>query len=353
MTLTGNVVAQPQAWAEVRLGNRGGANNLRLSNIMTAPESGGSVSFLIDAVRIECGGSWDLSPQVGLDDVYICNDEGQHNNTFMGSVKVRRVTVSADGSENNSVPVGETHRFNAVDEDYIDTVNNLPVPLPTPEADPLFIAWEPFAGNYLKIEEYGDRQLMRFHSLGLNDNYSKIHGAILTALLQPLFLDTPGTIKAVRKYGIEALIASNPMDAPLIKRTQFEARQFVWENDETIEPGASYIRWTPLAVDASEWGFELVPVEIAPESYDPAIARISLVIEDLVNEDLDFSEVVHRFFEEIIEETFDTADEPPYEWVFPIEESLILESLSEGNRGVLPFLEETFEFEDLVVDEGI
>jgi hypothetical protein len=349
LTLTGNVVSQPRAWAEVRLGSRG--EKLVFSDIMTSAETGVNAQFLMNCVTVGVDGVGGYCSDI--DDVYICNDEGEYNNTFLGSVKVRRVSVSGDGSENNSVPFGETHRFNTVNEDFIDTVNNLPVPLPNHETTPLFIEWEQFAGNYLTVEEYGDRQLMRFTSLNAGANYSKIHGSILTALLQPLHLDTPATLKAVRKFGIEALTDSLAMDAPLIKRAQFESRQFVWENEETIGPGEQYLRWTPAAVDASEWGFELVPVEIAPESYDPAIARINLVIEDLVSEVLEFSEVVHRYFEELIDDTFDAADEPSYERVFPIEESLVIESVSEGNRGVLPFLEETFEFVDLVTGEGV
>ena len=344
MTLMGNVAAQPQAWAEVRLGGRG-TENLVFSNIMTAAETGGDASFLISGVRLGLGyqGS---RPQVGIDDVYICNDEGEHNNIFLGNVKVRRVSVSGDGSENNSVPFGETYRFRTVDEDYIDTVNNLPVPLPDPEAAPLFIPWEPFAGNYLTIEEYGDRQLMRFNSLSDEGSYSKIHGAVLHALMQPLYLDTPATIKAVRKLGIEALIESNPMDAPLVQRAQYEARQFIWENDETIEPGGQYARWTPATIDGSEWGFELVPVEIAPEAYDPAIARINIAIYDTVAEEIDFSEMMHRYFEEFVDDRFDAAGDPTLEYVWAFYDALVLESFTEGNRGGNRFLNETLEFSE-------
>lgn len=341
LTLMGNVVSQPQAWAEVRLGSRGGANNLLNSSIMTAAEN---ASYLMNGVGVYLVGNGTS----GLDDFYICNDEGEHNNTFLGNVKVRRVSVSGDGSENNSVPFGETYRFRTVDEDFIDTVNSLPVPLPNHETTPLFIEWETFAGNYLTIEEYGDRQLMRYNSLDLTGTYSKIHGAVLHALMQPLYLDTPATIKAVRKFGIESLIESKPMDAPLVKRTQYEARQFVWENEETIAPGEQYVRWTVPAVDASEWGFELTPIEIDPKTYDPAIFRVNIIIYDTLSELLDLSEVTHRYFEEALNETFDAADDPTFEYVWALYDSLVMESLSEGNRGGNRFLNETIEFEDVI-----
>jgi hypothetical protein len=349
MTLMGNVVAQPQAWAEVRLGSRGGANNLLKSSIMTGPESGVNVSYLIDAVRIHSGLSWYSmyqSANVGMDDVYICNDEGEFNNTFLGNIKIRCVAVSGDGSENNSVPFADTYRFRTVDEDFIDTVNALPSPIPDPETTPLFIPWEPFAGNYFTLEEHGDRQLMRYNSLNALGTYSKIYGAILHTLLQPLFLDTPqAPLTAVRKLGFE-LIESKPMDAPLIKRAQFEARHFVWENEETIEPGEQYLRWSASAVDASEWGLELTPVIIEPETYDPAIVRISLTIYDTVSEELAFLDFTHRYFEEFVDDRFDAAADPTLEYVWAFYESLVFESLTEGNRGVNRFLNETLEFSE-------
>jgi hypothetical protein len=283
---------------------------------------------------------------VGLDDIYICNDEGEFNNTFLGSVNVRRVSVSGDGTENNSVPFGDTYRFRTVDEDFIDTANSLPTPLPDHETTPLFIEWEAFANNYLTIEEYGDRQLMRFNSLNASGTYQKIYGAILHALMQPQYLDTPSTLKAVRKFGLEALVESKPMDAPLIKRTEFEARQFVWENEETIEPGGQYPHWSQTAVDASEWGFELVPVTIDPETYDPAILRVNIIIYDTLNEAIDFSEVTHRYFEELVEETFGAANDPSYQYTWLLSDALAFESLTEGNRGGNRFLNETLEFSE-------
>lgn len=352
LTLMGNVVAQPQAWAEVRLGSRGGANNLLHNNIMTAAESGTSASFLINAVSIRAVGSlgneyfYTSYASHGLDDFYICNDEGEYNNTFLGNVKVRRISVSGDGIDNDSVPYGEAYRFHAVDEDFIDTVNSLPNPLPDPETNPLFIPWETFANDYLTLEERGDRQLMRFNSLNLTGNYSKIHGAILHALMQPKYLDTPATIKAVRKFGITDLVESKPMNAPLIKRAQFEARQFIWENDETIGPGEQYVQWTAAAVDSSEWGFELVPVTIAPESYDPAIARTNLIIYDTIDEAIYFSEVTHRYFEELLAEALAAVDDHGYEYVWALYESLGFNEYSEGNRVGKRFINEVLEFSE-------
>jgi hypothetical protein len=350
MTLMGNVVAQPQAWAEVRLGSRG--DRLVLSNIMTADESGSNSSFLINAIKIVPGVpnyySIYTGAVIGLDDVYICNDEGEFNNTFLGNVSVRRASVSGDGTENNSVPYGDTYRFRTVDEDYIDTVNSLPVPIPSHETTPLFIPWETFANDYLELEERGDRQLMRFTSLGAQGSTSKVYGAILHTLLKPQYRDTLNTLKAVRRFGTEELVESKPMDAPLIMKTEFESRHFIWENEETVDPGSPYLRWAPTAVDASEWGLELTPVAIAPETYDPAIVRVNLIIYDTVAEEIDLSELMHRYFEEFVDETFAARDDTGYEFVWAIYDSLVLESFTEGNRGGNRFLNETIEFEDVI-----
>jgi hypothetical protein len=353
MTLMGNIVAQPLAWAEVRLGSRGGANNLLHSSIMTGPESGVSASFLINTVSIRVGaaiaGYSDATnttyPTHGLDDVYICNDEGDYNNTFLGNVKVKRVSVSGDGTENNSVPFGESYRYRTVDEDFIDTVQSLPVPLPNHETNPLFIPWETFNNNYFTLEEYGDRQLMRFTSLPALGSFPKIHGAILHALMQPLRQDTPATLTAVRKLGFD-LIESKPMDAPLITRTEFEARHFVWENEETINPGEQYSQWAATAVDASEWGFQLEPVTIDPITYDPVIIRVNLTFNETMNETIDFSELVHRYFEELIGESLVSADTPSYEWTWFFGDTFGFTEDSEGNRAGNRFLNETLEFSE-------
>ena len=345
LTLAGNVAAQPQSWAEVRFGGRGGTNNLRFNNIMTAAESGGSASYLMNYVqfRPDC-----INGRHGFDDIYICNDEGEFNNTFLGPTKVRRVSVSGDGTDNSGVPHGVIHRFQAVDEDFIDTVNPLPNPLPDPETDPLFIPWETFAHDHLTLEHHGNRQLFRFRSLNLTGTYSKIHGTVLTALLNPVSLDVPSTITAVRKFGVEDPIPSIPMDAPMITKGDFEARQFVWENQERVVPGASYLKWEAPHIDSSEWGLELKPVPIPPNSYDPAVARINIVFYETMLEAIDFYDFSHRYFEEFIYGSIGIADVPQYEYVWKLEDTLMPAEFIDLNRGCNRFLNEVIEFAEYV-----
>jgi hypothetical protein len=344
MTLMGNGSSPPQAWAEVRIGGRN-LSTLVFQNIETGPASGVDASYLMDGVRFTSGTSY-RPITIGLDDFYICNDEGDFNNTFLGDVCVRRVTVSGDGTENDSVPVAETYRYRAVDEEYINTVDPLPNPLPDPETTPLFIPWETFAGDYVTLEHYGDKQLIRFHSLNAQASLSRVHGVILNALLQMKYLDTPATITAIRKVGVGNLVESKNMEAPLIKRTGFESRSFVWENEEVLPEGQQSTLWLPTSIDSSEWGFDLVPVTIPPDTYDPAVIRINLVIPETIEEALTVEDFTHRYFEEFVDDRFDSADDPTFQYTWAFFEAIAFESLTEGNRGGNRFLNETLEFSE-------
>jgi hypothetical protein len=92
----------------------------------------------------------------------------------------------------------------------------------------------------------------------------------------------------------------------------------------------------------------MTPVEIAPELYDPAIARNSLIIYDTVVEALAFAEVVLRFLEELVADSFEAGDDPTYEYVYFVAETFGIASLTEGNRAGNRFLNETIEFEDVI-----
>ena len=139
MTLMGNASAQPQAWIEIRVGNRV-ATRFLAQNILTSLPDGTAPYSYINGLSIRTGaGVWDatLGSGVTFDDVYICSDEGTVNNTFLGNVKVRRVRPTGEGSENDAIPNGGIgYRYMAVDEDFIDVAHNMPYPQPTPEQDP-------------------------------------------------------------------------------------------------------------------------------------------------------------------------------------------------------------------------
>ena len=347
LTLMGNVAAQPQAWATVFLDNQ----ELTFSDIMTCPEGNIRTSFHFNAVGLDFGRLNALDYGIGsIDDFYICNDEGPANNTFLGPIHIKRLSVTGDGSYTDGIPTGAGYRFQTVDEDYIDTVNALPSPLPNPEQNPLFITWEDFRSTYTTLMERTDKETMRFASLNAQGVYPKIYGAVLHSLLNPLYKDTPATIKAVRRLSNGTLVESNAMDAPLVKDTEYEHRQFTWDNAEVIdyEAGEQYINWNPSAFDASEWGFILEPVAIDPKTYDYSVLRITIIRDELIDEEMALDDFTHRFFEETADDEMALTVDPAYEYTWRFDDVIYLETASEGNRGGNRFLNETLEFSEYI-----
>ena len=339
LTFTGNVAAQPQAWATVRLDKQ----ELSYTSIMTSPGSGVGATFQCNAVSLNFGNSDTWFGIYSVDDFYICNDEGDVNNTFLGPIHIKRLTVTGDGSHIDGVPYGDLFRFRTVDEDYIDTVNALPSPIPDPESNPLFIEWEDFRSTYLTLLERSDKETVRLSSLNAQGIYPKIYGAVLHALLNPLYRDVPATIKAVRRLSNGALVESNSMDAPLVEGAEFEHRQFVWDNPE---PDADPPTWNPSAFDASEWGFMLDPSIIDPRVYDPSVLRFSVTRDELIAEGMGLADFTHRFFEVTVDEAVNAEDASEYEWLWRLAESFGFEEEAGMTRAGNRFLNETLEFSD-------
>lgn len=347
-TLNGNKTAQPQAWAEVRLG-AGTDSSLVFQDIMTCPEGSVASSYHFDGLRVRFGSG---DPQhfgiMAMDDLYVCNDEGEANNTWLGPVHIKRLTVSGDGAYTDSSPTGAGYRFQTVDEDYIDTVNALPSPIPDPEQNPLFIEWEDFRSTYTTLSNRGDKQTFRFNSLNAQGAYPKIYGAVLHALMQPLYDDTPGTITGVRRFSSGSLLASRNMDAPLPKRSDFEMRHFAWDNEEILDYGGTYINWNPSAFDASEWGFTLDPVTIDPKLYDPSVLRINITIDNTIYESLDMADFTHRFFEEPVADEIGMAVDPVYEYTWLVEETAYMVDENTGSRAGNRFINEYLGFVEYI-----
>ena len=337
LTFAGNVAAQPQSWATVRLDKQ----ELAYTSIMTAPESGVGATFQVGAVGLFFGNSDTWFGIYSVDDFYICNDEGDVNNTFLGPIHIKRLTVTGDGSYIDGVPFGDGFRFKTVDESYIDTVNALPSPIPDPESNPLFIEWQDFRSTCLTLLERSDKETVRLSSLNAQGIYPKIYGAVLHSLLNPLYRDTPATIKAIRRLSSGALVESIAMDMPLVEDTEFEHRQFVWENNESdlLPP-----TWNPPAFDASEWGFLLEPVDIDPRTYDPSVLRFPVIRDELVSEGIGLADFTHRFSEETIEEAIDAGDEAVYEYIWAVADDFGFEETAEMTRAGKRFLNETLEF---------
>jgi hypothetical protein len=332
MTLMGNVTPVPEAWCEIRVGNAL-ATRMRHQNILTSAPNGVGY-FYINALALNftTGYYYYQNPcYTTIDDVYILNDEGTVNNSFLGNVKVRRVTPSADGADNDSTPTlksGDAKRFQAVDEDFMGS-NALPYPQPTPEQDPLFIPWELTRfDDYLTLEHRGDRQSLRFHSVDWAGSSPRIFGAIMhgLAMSKEMGIGGQSMLKGYRRSGLE-IYEANEVDVPLsytrYGRGAWQTYPIVFDNDEIVGPGQYPLIWKSEAVDDSEWVIELTDNTIDPIMYDRNLTRFNLVNEEICSEFLGFVEFVHRFYDESATDTLSAVDnEPTYERTFKIEESL-------------------------------
>lgn len=331
LTLMGNASAHPQAWIEVRVGARVN-NHLRYSDILTSlPDDTAPYSYINGVCIRTGGGGWDntLGSGVTLDDVYICNDEGAVNNTFLGNVKVRRVLPTGEGSENDGVPNGGVgYRFMPVDADFIDTGHNMPYPQPTPEQDPLFIPWEDGLSDYLTLPFQGARQFLRFGSVNFGGSSPHIHGAVLHALARGQYRNTVGStaLKGVKKTGAEPIKDANPTDAPLVYSAAalglvagWDTYPLVFENDEVVAPGQQPLIWNPDALNNSEFGLELARCTLDPKMYDRNLIRFNLVHNQVVSEFLGLYDFTHRWFDETLPESLALNDSAPtyqYTWKF-------------------------------------
>lgn len=343
MTLMGNVSALPEAWCELRAGSRAACFAHHQNILTSAPDGAGY--FYMNALSFHFNRQFHNSqPYTTIDDFYILNDEGTINNTFLGNVKVRRATPSADGSDNDAVPTlksGDANRFQAVDEDFIGS-KQMPYPQPTPEQDPLFIPWETTAfEDYLTLENRGDRQSLRFHSVDYAGSSPTIYGAILHGLAMATMRGTDGkaTLKGYKRTGLIPLVEAHPTDVPLtyerdndivsyanpytyVRRT-WQTYPMVFENDEVVPPGQMPQIWNPDVLNNSEWVIELADCELDPAMYDPNLVRFNLNHEEVCSEFLGFVEFVHRYYDAAVAESIVLMDAPPlYERTFKIVDSL-------------------------------
>lgn len=342
MTLMGNVSALPEAWCELRIGNRPSGFVRHQNTLTSTPDGAGS--FYMDCLSFQFNVAYDYHdpPYTTIDDVYIANDEGTINNGFLGNVKVRSVTPSADGSDNDAVPTlksGDARRFQAVDEDLIGTTP-LPSPIPTPEQDPLFLPWENPFDDYLTLEHRGDRQSFRFHSVDYAGSSPVIMGAILHGLAVPTVRGMGGkaTLKGYKRTGLIPLVAAQPTDVPLTyersmdyvcydpntsQRRTWQNYAMVFQNDEVVQPGQFPLIWNGDTLNNSEFVIELADCELDPAMYDRNLVRFNLDHYEICSEFLGFVELVHRYFDAAVAESIGIVDSQPlYERTFKVVDSL-------------------------------
>ena len=366
MTLAGNESAQPRAWLEVRIGNRL-TNRLVIENILTsAPDNTATYAYL-NGLVIRSGFSWsdgnnshqsNLGVGTAIDDVYVCNDEGDFNNTFLGAIKVRRMIPVADGIDLDAAPTlkaPDARRFQTVDEDFIDTTQVLPSPLPE---DPLFITWEKGTDDYLTLAYEGDRESLRFTGGEFGGSSPAIFGAVLHALARAQYRNVAGStvLTGYKRQGeFPTVDEANPSDTPLVHSPTallmggWRSYPMTFDNTEVVELGQPYQIWSAAGIAAAEFGVELAKSEIDPAMLDPNLVRFNLVFDQILYDGMNFNDTTHRFFEDPIEEVLSLAEtELSYQYTWHVKDSLYWDDQLDTYRTFPKFLDDTMEFEDFM-----
>ncbi|MBI9090137.1 MAG: hypothetical protein JEZ12_13055 [Desulfobacterium sp.] len=317
MTLNGNTPndADKFAWVENRIGTR--ENKVRRENILTAIH-GDDNSHYVNMVSLECE-AIDYPDQdiVQLDDVYICNDEGPVNNTFLGDVRIKRMTPVIQGSINNGESFNFTgSRHYGVEADKVNTVDRLPNPLPDPEQEPGFIPWIDPRDKYLRLNEDGVQLFGLTHP-----NYAgakpKIHGCVATVMNRAVSdIGTHANIKISRKRG--SGLVEVPEDEssimPVNKSGGWETRSLAFDNNEVLPIGKESDVWSTAAVDNTEWGIQIKPWTKPPEDYLPGHLRHNLIYKDTLYEILGIIPFVHRFWDRMVNEEIVFVDVSDNSW---------------------------------------
>ena len=361
MTISGTNSLQPQGWVEVRLGNRG-TNLYRNENMLTTAPDGTGKGYLNGVTFIVNSESYG-SPTI--DDIYICNDDGTVNNSFLGNVKVRRVIPTGDGVYTDAVPVGGGgYRFQCVDEDFIDSRNALPYPVPSPESDPQFRLWEPGTTDYLDLTGKGRRQTLRFQSVGFSGSEPMIHGTVLHALAMAKFRGSGSStvLKGIKRSGLLPIVEASPTPIPLtgerwnnnalyapasFQTFKWQTYHMPFDNDEVVSPGQRPQVWSPGVVNAAEWGVELAECLLDPQLYDPGLTRFNIKVTEVVADFMGLTDYSHRYFEEPINESLVPVDSAPaYEYTWRLTDEIYLSPEIVVTKSFLRFINETLEFRE-------
>ena len=330
LTLHGNVEDNPQAWVETRIGS---TTSDRTENVFTAAPNAENGNF-IDTVGLS------LERWTSYDDVYITNDEGEVNNGFLGPIYIRSTLPETQGSKNDGVPVNtsEVDRAQAVNEAKIGIIETMPANPPTPEEDQHFQAWEDPREKYLQLPRKGSTQTFDFSNPNFAGSDPKFFGAIAYMMTRPGYYDQGQTgIKPIMKSGLTYIEPSVPQRRPMMSLfdNEWELRRGIFENPDVDNEVVNFLseHWNRTALANAEFGIEVIASDDDPEAYLPAYLRVQYTHDDLIDEQMDLLDAPERFWEEMMNTTFDLSAATEYQWVFPIVDELTLsEAGSDGAK---------------------
>ena len=329
ITLNGNdvVLEDSTAWIENR--SSVGQYNEKISNIQTAIP-GSDSSFFINAVKLTMTGGYYIGWTGYVDDVYVCNDEGSFNNTFLGDVRIRAMTPSFYGSINNTERVNfDGFRHLGVAADFVNTVNTLPDPLPDPEQNPDFIPWQDPTTQYLRLNKEDNIQLFRMTNPNYGGAQPRILGVVGTALCRAQTdFGKQAKLQLARRKEYDPVVVSEK-DSVLspIKTEAWQAFPLIMENEDEELPGVESKLWTPAIVSNADWGFKLLVNNTDPKDYLAEHLRLLQIHDEILFERLLTQDFTHRFWDRLINEILNITSWSVSGWAQFAYETMGLEDL--------------------------
>lgn len=309
-TVYTGVDGAPAGWAKAKLGSVMSV----VSDIHTATPASNDESF-INAVSIRVG--YGDTP-VHFDDFYICNDEGEANNDFLGSIFVRPMSPSHTGQLHEAYAVGADYRHEAVGPAFIGDDAALPDPLPTPEEEPYFEPWDKPTRSHLIIPREGGKQNFACTSVPFMSSNPRIHGVVATVIAQmPNPLLARAIFTPIKTVG-GVTHSFFPVSSDMVSYAP-SSHLLVMENPRANDAVIDEFDpdWSTDAVNNSEYGFQIDPViEQLPieEKWNPALTRYPASHDHTVDEGLGIEDWPSRHWEEPVSDGFSLESLGRWDW---------------------------------------
>lgn len=308
-TIHGGSEENPQGWGEAGVSNV----TKRRENMVTALPGSDEESF-IDTICVRVAGAYNIV----FDDIYVCNDEGDVNNGFLGNVFVRPMTPTHTGGLQESFSVNTEFRHDAVGVKYVGDEAELPDPLPTPEEDPFFTPWEDPTKKHLILPKENAKQNFRCSDVGFMGSNPKIYGVI-----SEIIAEMPSHELARASLTPIKTIAGNshlefPVSSDMIDYTP-RVHQLIMENpkanDDLVDNND--VHWSADAINSSEYGFKINPVEKQlpfEKDWNPHLLRYPVYHDQTLLEGLGLEDWPSRHWEEVMYEAFNLSSNAERDW---------------------------------------
>lgn len=304
----------PNGWCETRIGNRGSSQ--RFDDVRFV-DFGSSYGHYIDFVSLGI-----FIPPTGssawIDDVYICNDEGDVNNQFLGNCIVRSAIPELDGFYNSSEPInGGPSRKGCVSSDFFG-LDEMPHPVPDPATNPSFIPWTKPLESYIRLYNEGDKQSFKFSNIHFDGSEPQIYGMIEHSVVRTVISNHGKTSISpfIRVDGID--YDGNQEHFPLV--SGWSARYLSFDNKDLAWLSTGFFSpiFNSFVLSVADIGYRLERAVNNLYFSSPAVIRYNVSYDVTIYDELPVSDFCHRHIDEYITVSFNSHDDSDYEKTFAI-----------------------------------